>query len=128
MNTFKFNLRKINPLIIIFPIFIPFITIILSSCLVGLFDNFLLLFFKLLNLPYEKYSSITINITSFLPLGYGFLPLHIVMAYFFYPLQKKWLRDVKMKKVAQWVVFLWWFLSGILINSFLIILVFNSLD
>ena len=128
MNTFKFNLRKINPLIIIFPIFIPFITIILSSCLVGLFDNFLLLFFKLLNLPYEKYSSITINITSFLPLGYGFLPLHIVIAYFFYPLQKKWLRDVKIKKVAQWVAFLWWFLSGILINSFLIIFVFNALD
>ncbi len=128
MNKFKFNLRKINPLIVIFPIFIPFITIILSSCLVGLFDNFLLLFFKLLNLPYEKYSSITINITSFLPLGYGFLPLHIVIAYFFYPLQKKWLRDVKIKKVAQWVAFLWWFLSGILINSFLIIFVFNALD
>ena len=128
MNTFKFNLRKFNPLIVIFPIFIPFITIILSSCLVGLFDNFLLLFFKLLNLPYEKYSSITINITSFLPLGYGFLPLHIVIAYFFYPLQKKWLRDVKINKVAQWVVFLWWFLSGILINSFLLIFVFNALD
>ena len=128
MKTFKFNLRKFNPLIVIFPIFIPFITIILSSCLVGLFDNFLLLFFKLLNLPYEKYTSITINITSFLPLGYGFLPLHIGMAYFFYPLQKKWLRDVKIKKVAQWFVFLWWFLSGILINSFLIIFVFNALD
>ena len=128
MNTFKFNLRKFNPLIVIFPIFIPFITIILSSCLVGLFDNFLLLFFKLLNLPYQKYTSITINITSFLPLGYGFLPLHIVIAYFFYPLQKKWLRDVKIKKVAQWVVFLWWFLSGILINSFLLIFVFNALD
>lgn len=128
MNTFKFNLRKFNPLIVIFPIFIPFITIILSSCLVGLFDNFLLLFFKLLNLPYEKYTSITINITSFLPLGYGFLPLHIVIAYFFYPLQKKWLRDVKIKKVAQWFVFLWWFLSGILINSFLLIFVFSALD
>ena len=128
MKTFKFNLRKFNPLIVIFPIFIPFITIILSSCLVGLFDNFLLLFFKLLNLPYEKYTSITINITSFLPLGYGFLPLHIVIAYFFYPLQKKWLRDVKIKKVAQWFVFLWWFLSGILINSFLLIFVFSALD
>ena len=128
MNSFKFNLRKFNPLIVIFPIFIPFITIILSSCLVGLFDNFILLFFKLLNLPYEKYTSITINITSFLPLGYGFLPLHIVIAYFFYPLQKKWLRDVKIKKVAQWVIFLWWFLSGILINSFLLIFVFNALD
>ena len=128
MNTFKFNLRKINPLIIIFPIFIPFITIILSSCLVALFDNLLLLFFKFLNLPYEKYSSITINITSFLPLGYGFLPLHIVIAYFFYPLQKKWLRDIKIKKVTQWVVFLWWFLSGILINSFLIFFFFNVMD
>ena len=128
MNTFKFNYRKLNPLVVIFPIFIPFITIILSSCLVGLFDNFLLLFFKLAKLSYEQYSSITINLTSFLPLGYGFLPLHIVIAYFFYPLQKNWLRNVKIKKVTQWVVFLWWFLSGILINSFLIFFFFNTID
>ena len=121
MNKFQFNLRKFNPLIVIFPIFLPFVTIILSSCLVGLFDNFLLLFFKAANLSYEKYSSITKNITSFLPLGYGLIPLHFVIAYFFYPLQKKWLRDVKIKKVAQWIVFLWWFLSGILINGFLIV-------
>ena len=127
MKTLKFNLQKFNPLIVVFPIFIPFITIILTSCLVGLLDNFLLLVFKVINLPYEKYSSITKSITSFLPLGYGFLPAHLLIAYFFYPLQKKWLRDLKIKKVTNWIIFLWWFLSGILINSFLIVFFFEAL-
>ena len=128
MKTLKFNLQKFNPLILVFPIFIPFITIILTACLVGLLDNFLLLFFKVINLPYEKYSSITKSITSFLPLGYGFLPAHVLVAYFFYPLQKKWLRDLKIKKITNWIIFLWWFLSGILINSFLIVFFFEALD
>ena len=118
LKAFKFILQKFNPWIIIFPIYLPLISIIIISCFVGLLDNFLLLFFKLSKLPYEQYSSILQTITSFIPLGYGFIPAHLLIAYFFYPLQKKWLRNKKLKKISRSLIFLWWFVSG-LVSSYL---------
>ena len=116
MKSIKLLIPKINPLIIIFPVFIPIITIIFTSCLVGLLDNFLLLVFKITNSSYEQYSSITNFITSMIPLGYGFFPIHLLISYFFYPLHKTWIKNIETRRITSWIIFLWWFLSGLIIS------------
>ena len=128
MKTFKFNLQKFNPLIVIFPILLPFIYIIFFSTLTGLFDNFLLLVFKIFNLPYERYSSIT-SFTSGLPfLWFFFCPIYFFMAYFFYPLQKKWLKNINLNKVSNSLFFIWWFFSGLLITVLVSFFLYKAID
>ncbi len=128
MKAIKLILPKINPLIIIFPVFLPIITIIFTSCLVGLLDNFLLLVFKITNSPYEQYSSITNFITSMIPLGYGFFPIHLLISYFFYPLHKRWLKNIETKKITRWVIFLWWFFSGLIISIISLVSIVEAMN
>ena len=128
MKAIKLILPKINPLIIIFPVFLPIITIIFTSCLVGLLDNFLLLVFKITNSPYEQYSSITNFITSIIPLGHGLFPIHLLISYFFYPLHKRWLKNIETKKITRWVIFLWWFFSGLIISIISLVSIVEAMN
>ena len=128
MKFLKFDFQKINPLIVIFPIFLPVFYLIFFAILTGLFDNFLLLIFKIFNLPYERFSSIA-SFISYLPYSLGFFfPMYFFMAYFFYPLQKQWLRNKKLKKISSSLIFLWWFLSGLLITVLAFVFFIKAFD
>ena len=128
MKFLKFDFQKINPLIVIFPIFLPFFYFIFFAILTGLLDNFLLLIFKIFNLPYERYSSIA-SFISYLPYSLGFFfPMYFFMAYFFYPLQKKWLKNIDLNKLSNSLFFIWWFFSGLLITVLVSVFLYNAID
>ena len=124
----KLDFQKINPLIVIFPIFLPFFYIIFFATLTGLFDNFLLLIFKIFNLSYEKYSSIASFISSLPYSGGFFFPIYFFMAYFFYPLQKQWIKNKKLKKISSALIFLWWFFSGLLVTLLAFVFFMKAFD